>query len=217
MHRSRTLTGVAAIAVALVVIVGSAAPAAATGPHPLDVPGAQMVMAGLTIDTLPGDQGTPPCTQPADSLNLFAYGPPASRWTMSGGFSELFQLGNPPSGAWYQADFSILSALGTYAAGGPANYLFNSSGPNHVTMQVRIYAIPPCDRSVLRCVISMRMVMLNGYYTGTLPAVASGNQLSFTLTTNFTGGTPMSVSSCSAPFVSWGGQHASMSVGTTVI
>lgn len=201
----------AAVAIATVVAMFAvfASPASAAGPFPIDVTGGTLVAAGNTFDLTPGSGEIPPCPDKDSTLVLNTDTPAVGSWTVTGGFTSFFQLGTPPSGPWYQADF-IVNGRGTYSGSAPSYTLTTSATP-HLTFQVRIYEVDGpvgnCTKNLLRCVIAGRAVG-TGTYNGTLPSSATGDTAVFNAATNNPGGLNMVTSSCAAPFVSWNGQSA---------
>jgi hypothetical protein len=188
----------------------------------LPAPPASAITVGLTGGTFTGAGNsfsllTPagaPCSQKPSNLDItFTGNATNGTWSLTGGFSTQFQLGTPPAGQWYQADFTFLSGSGTYAqnsAGPPTwGYTLTSSAPNHVILRLRIYEVTPCDKSVLKCIITVRMsfggpmtttAALPGYVPGSIDPLDGFSQ----------GPAHMATSSCSAPFTAWGGQTASI-------
>jgi hypothetical protein len=223
--RNPVKRGAVAVATALCLFLVLASPASAN-PYPLTVVGGSLTAAGNTFNLAAGGGGgggTPPCSSKASTLQVAIAGNANSgTFTISGGWSSQFQLGTPPSGQWYQADFSVAGGgNGTYSlnAAGPPNWTYNVSttGATHVIFQVRIYRVPNCDKSDLACIITVRMS-----FTGTLTSTAA--LPTYTPPAAPTPPTPdpgginlngasiaphIAVASCSAPFVSWAGQTAS--------
>jgi len=216
--RTRPITkAFVALASILALFALSATPAGAGGPYPFTVTGGTLVAAGNSFDLTPGGGGggTPPCADKADTTALSASGNAAAgTWSISGSFTTFFRLGTPPAGPWYQADITLVGA-GSYTANPtpPPPYLLATTGPNHLTFQARIYEVPPCDKSVLKCIITGRLAG-TGTFTGTLPNAVSGDTFTFNAATNNPGGLNMVTSSCGAPFVSWNGQVATVTALT---
>lgn len=208
---------VVALASALALLAVLATPSAAVSVD-VEVGGGTLVVAGNTFDLTPGGGGggggeDPPCADNPNTLALNTDTPSAGRWTVTGAFSVQFRLGTPPSDPWYKADITIIGS-GTYTGGG-SPYTLATAAPNHITFQVRLYEVGAndCakDSSNLKCVIAGRAASTSGTFVGALPTPAVGNTATVSGSTSAPGGLPMAASSCSAPFVSWHGQHATLS------
>lgn len=206
--------GAVAIAAALGLFLAFASPASANTVG-VEITGGSLTAAGNTFDLTPGSGGTPPCPEKADNINATFTGTSASgTWSLTGAtWSSFFQLGTPPSGPWYQADFSIVSGNGTYAAtGGSPAFSLSSTGPNHLIAQVRVYQVDSggtCAKDLLKCTITVRLQLTAGssYVQNSLPTAVTGDDAVI----NASSISPhISVSGCSAPFVSWAGQTATL-------
>jgi hypothetical protein len=182
----------------------------------LTITGGSLTAAGNTFDLAPGggNPNTPPCSEKADALNgTWNAGGTGS---LSGGWSSMFQLGTPPTGQWYQADFTVLSGNFTWAltSAGPPTWTYSlaSAAPNHLILQVKLYRIPSCAKTDLACTITVKLTV-SGTMTSTtaLPTYTPGS-INITATSV---APHMSVSGCSAPFVSWAGQTASATIALT--
>lgn len=214
---------VAASVVALALLAGLASPAWAASVT-MEVSGGTLVVAGNTFDLTPGGGGgggeEPPCAANPTTLALNTDTPSVGRWTVTGGFSVSFRLGNPPSGPWYKADI-VISGSGTYAGSAPT-YTLATAAPTHLTFQVRLYEVgtDDCakDAANLRCIIAGRAASTAGSFTGTLPTPSPGHSATVSGATNAPGGLALVTSSCSAPFVAWNGQHATLTgLGLVVV
>jgi hypothetical protein len=196
-----------ALAAALSMIPLLATPAAANT-VPLNMGSGVISIAGNVFDMTPGS-GSGPCTEKPDTVAAtFNAG---GTWSIAGGWSSQFQLGTPPSGPWYQADFAILLNAGntyTPAAGPPFTYSVATTGPNHVIFQMRIYQIPSCDKSDLACIVTFRMSFTGTLTSSTaLPTYTPGG-----MTLNGTLVGTSSGSMCRPPFTPWPGQPISMTL-----
>jgi len=220
---------IAAAAMAVTLLIAVATPASAGGPFNIEVTSGDLTTALGVFDLSPGSTGTPPCDEKPDNLKFYtdadAIPAGANRWSVSGlrpppppvvnppgTFSGFFQLGDPPAGQWYQADFSILGA-GTYAAKAPPNPPdYTLAGT--LTFSVTIYEVDEtdCEKSVAnrKCIIAGRFVITAGFFTGTLPNPSVGDFASIDATTNTPGGLALVTSACSAPFVAANGTHATL-------
>ena len=199
--------GAVALAAALSVVLLLATPAAANT-VPLNMATGVISIAGNVFDlTTPG-----PCPEKPDTVAAtFNAG---GTWSIAGGWSSQFQLGTPPSGQWYQADFTILLNTGntyTFVSGGPPwTYSVATTGANHVIFQMRIYRIAPgsCVKTDLACIITFRM-SFTGTLTSTtaLPTYTPGG-----MTLNGTLVGTSSGSMCTPPFTPWPGQPISLTL-----
>jgi hypothetical protein len=209
MHLTSAKKGAMAVAMALTMFLAMATPASANTVN-LTITGGTLTAAGNTFGLAPGSNpNTPPCTVPAS-------GPTATfnaggTGVLGGTWKSTFQLGTPPTGQWYQADFSVLAGAFTWTqtgAGPPTwTYSIASAAPNHFIFRVVISRIPPCDKSDVVCTLTVKMTA-TGTVTSTtaLPTYTPGS-----ITINATSVAPhISVSGCSAPFASWAGQTASI-------
>jgi len=204
---------VVALASALALLAVLASPASAVSVD-MEVGGGTLVVAGNTFDLTPGPGGgeESPCADNPNTLALNTDTPSAGRWTVTGGFSVSFRLGTPPAGPWYKADI-IINGSGTYSGSAPT-YTLATASPNHLTFQVRLYevGVGDCakDASNLKCIVAGRAVSTSGTFSGTLPSPSVGDSATVSGSTNVAGGLALVTSSCSAPFVSWNGQHATL-------
>jgi len=234
--RNPVKRGSVALATALCLFLALATPASANTVS-LTIKGGSLTAAGNTF-TLGTTVGDPPCDEKVDDLKAESLGnvnsgtvrlfgptipvpPPA---VLPHAWSSMFQLGTPPSGQWYQADFFILNQTVpqftyTLAAAGPPTWTYNvaSIAPNHLIIQVRIFRIGPpegdCEKTELACIINVRMSL-----TGTLESTTAMPTFTPTTPTPPAGAVTvsgasvgnMTVASCSAPFTSWNGQPASV-------
>jgi len=203
-----------ALAAALTLLAVLASPSSAVSVD-MEVGGGSLVVAGNTFDLTPGGGGggeDPPCPDNPNTLALNTDTPSAGRWTVTGGFSVQFRLGTPPSGPWYKADITIIGS-GTFT-GASSPYTLATASPNHITFQVRLYevGVDDCakDSSNLKCVIAGRAASTSGSFVGTLPSPSVGDAATVSGSTSVPGGLPLAASSCSAPFVAWHGQHATL-------
>ncbi|HMJ77538.1 MAG TPA: hypothetical protein VK507_16285 [Iamia sp.] len=223
--RNPVKRGSVALATALCLFLALATPASANTVS-LTITGGTLTAAGNTFPLGPGGGNPPPCPEKADNLkvevlgNEFAgtvrfFGPSAPPTPVPPAWSSMFQLGTPPTGQWYQADYFILNQTTpqvTYAVttAGPPTWIYNvaSFGPNHIILQARIYRIATddCAKDDLACVVNVRIA-----FTGTLTSTTDLD--TFTLGGITISGASvgnMTVASCSAPFASWAGQPASV-------
>jgi len=214
--RNPVKRGAVALASALCLFLVLATPASANTVS-VAVTGGSLTAAGNTFDLGPnGPAG--PCEDKADTLQA-EFGATSIR--LFGGWSSQFQLGTPPSGQWYQADFSISNpATAQFTAGlssaGPPTWTYNVAtvAPLHLIIKVDIYRIgtDDCVKDDLACTVNVRMS-----FTGTLTsttALATYTPGGATLNGASVGN--MTVANCSAPFASWAGQSASVS-GMTLV
>jgi len=228
--RNPVKRGSVALATALCLFLALATPASANTVS-LTITGGTLTAAGNTF-SLSGTVGTPPCIEKPDNLQaevlgdvnsgtVRLFGPSAPPTPVPPAWSSMFQLGTPPTGQWYQADFLIANQTATqfsYAlsSAGPPTWTYNvgSTAPNHLILQARIYRIGPgdCVKDDLACIVNVRMA-LTGTLTSTtaLPTLTTGG---VTLSGASVGN--MTVASCSAPFASWAGQTASVA-GLTLV
>jgi hypothetical protein len=232
MRLTRLNKGVVATATALCLFLALAAPASAN-PYPLTVTGGTLTVAGNTFNLGPGAPG--PCPAKPSTLQALLIpdnpSPPAPPGTsptgliqVTGGWSSQFQLGTPPSGQWYQADFTILPAppapppapqlrYGPLTVAGPPIWTYPIVTVNPIIFQARVYRIPSCDKTDLACIITVRMT-----FTGTINSATP--LMPYTpgwVTLNGTSVAPhIVVASCSAPFVAWAGQTATIA-GLTLV
>ncbi|HEV7723169.1 MAG TPA: hypothetical protein VGO60_17895 [Iamia sp.] len=200
-HPVRSL--VVAVATTLALLLVHSSPASAST-VPVQI-GGWATAAGNVIELNPGGGAeTPPCSEKFDSTSFTASSP--GTWTLTGSFSRFFQLGWPPSGQWYQADFLILSASGTYSGSSPS-YFLATGAPNHMVFRIRMYLVGAghCEKDNLACTITSRVVG-QGHFDGTLPSPSAGHIGYISAASNNAGGNNMVVSGCTAPFVSWAGQ-----------
>jgi len=210
--------GVVALATALCLFLVLATPASANTVS-LTITGGTLTAAGNTFNLAPGGGGggTPPCDEKADTLQAeFLGNVNAGTIRLFGGWSSMFQLGTPPSGQWYQADFTISNSANpqfTYAltAAGPPTWFYNvaSIAPLHLIIRADIYRIAAgdCAKDDLACTVNVRVS-----FTGTLQsASALPTYTPGSATLNGTSVGNMTVANCSAPFASWNGQPASVS------
>ncbi|HMJ74739.1 MAG TPA: hypothetical protein VK507_02145 [Iamia sp.] len=205
MRLNPVTKGAVAVATALCLFLALATPASAN-PFPLTITAGTVTAAGNNFH----GHGPGPCTLKSSLQVAFPPVTAAGTTRLSGGWSTNFQLGTPPSGQWYQGDFSILNAGTaqlTYAlsSAGPPTWSYNLAtiAANRPILQLRIYRVPTCDKTDLACIVN---VMLS--YTGTLtsatalPFYAPGG-----ITLNGASVAPhMMVASCNPPFTSWAGQ-----------
>jgi hypothetical protein len=205
MHRPSTKKRALAVAAALSMVLLLATPASANT--------VSLTITGGTFNgiSLGGYTFPPPCSPKPDLLQAtFNAGGTGS---LSGGWSRMFQIGgNPPSNQWYQADFSILVGNLTWAlslSGPPVwTYSLASAGPNHLILRANIYRIPSCDKTDLACIVTMKMTFTGAVSTTTALPTAT---LVGVATLNAASVAPhMIVSGCSAPFLAWSGQPASI-------
>jgi hypothetical protein len=226
--RNPVTKGVAAVATALCLLLVTAVPASAN-PYPLDVTGGTFVGASGGWFAIPlGPGGPGPCEAKPSTLEVtFAGDATSGTFMLTGGWSSQYQLGTPPQGQWYQADFRILQVPPPVAQGAyrwdnpppfppaPPPYLYGltTTGPNHLILQVRIYRIPSCEKTDLACILTMRMSITGTVTSPTqLPTYTPGG-----ITLNGTTIAPhVSVSGCSAPFTSWAGQVGTIT-GMTLV
>jgi len=222
--RNPVKRGSVALATALCLFLALATPASANTVA-LTITGGSLTAAGNTF-SLGGTVGTPPCTEKPDNLQaeflgnanagtIRLFGPSAPPTPVPAAWSSMFQLGTPPTGQWYQADFFILNQTVpqfnyTLTAAGPPTWTYNvaSIAPNHLILQVRInrIATDDCVKDDLACIVNVRMSL-----TGTLTSTTALN--TFTpggITVSGASVGNMTVASCSAPFASWAGQPASV-------
>ncbi|HEV7721148.1 MAG TPA: hypothetical protein VGO60_07675 [Iamia sp.] len=196
-----------AVAAALGLLVTAAMPASATTVG-LELDSGTVTVAGNTFDVGDGPIGTPPCEIPEDTVTGTANA--NGTWSITGGWKAMLQLGTPPSGSWYQFDYSILAGAGTWvqtSAGPPVLSSLASTAPNHVILQVRVYELDEgCEKDVVKCIATMRMTFTGQATTASpLPTLTTGD----TLVLNGSTLPPhVSTASCSAPFASFSGQTA---------
>jgi len=197
--RTRPVKLFIAVLTALGLLVLSAPPAGANTVS-VEETGGTYTAAGNVFDLTPGSGGAPPCPGKPSTQSLT--GQTLMRWFVGGTTTRYFQLGTPPSGQWYQEDIQYLTWSGTYSGAGPTYALSGT-----FVERKRYYAVPPCNKTAGVCVVTTPFTILGtSTYNGSLPTAVTGD----TFTINATSTAPhMSVSSCSAPFVSWAGQTAS--------
>jgi hypothetical protein len=223
MRATSIRKGTVALAAVLGLLVVLASPASANTKN-LEVTGGTLTSAGQTfdLDPEPDPDNPAPCEEKTDTLNVTFNGTAGSgTWSLAGGWSSQFQLGTPPSGAWYQADFSILASAGSYTASGggpPYTYSLASTATTHVIFQVQIYAIAPdhCAKDMRLCVLTVRMS-----FTGSMTSAAQMPTATAGDTATLSGSSVaphISVTNCSAPFTAFGGQTATVtSLGLLVL
>jgi len=212
MRPTSTGKGVVALVTALGLFVALAAPASAN-PYSLSITGASTTAPGTWFEL---DMEAPgPCTSKASTLQALVAGDSTTGTIkISGGWSTQFQLGNPPSGQWYQADFVVANQPPqvTYALGTPWDYNLTTAGPNHVILQMRIYRIPSCAKTDLNCIFTMRVSITGTLSSSTaLPTYTPGG---ITLTGSSVPPQHMVESSCSAP---WVGQGVAFTLNMTLV
>jgi hypothetical protein len=207
--------GALAIAAALTMFLALGTPASANTVA-VTITGGTLTAAGNTFGLAPGSNpNTPPCAEKPDNLNVtFNAGGTGS---IAGTWSSMFQLGTPPSGQWYQADFQVLAGNFTWTqtGAGPPTWTASvaSAAPNHLIIRATISRIPPCDKTDVVCIITVKLTF-TGTATSTTawPTYTPGG-----ITINGSSVAPhISVASCSAPFASWAGQTASVT-GMTLV
>jgi len=204
----RIVTALTATMVALVAM----APPASAATVGLEATGGTLIPSGGPIfgiyyDFGPADEEAP-CAKPS-SLQLDTDSPAAGQWALSGTTTQLLRLGTPPAGPWYQLDHTIMGT-GTYS-GTTSPYSLATTAPWRLTFLTRVYELDAgCEKDVQKCVIAARVVVTSGSYTGTLPASASGDTMTFSGSTNIAGGLAFNTSSCAAPWVAFNGQHATL-------
>jgi hypothetical protein len=191
-------------------IVGWSPPASAATTD-LDVAAVTMTVAGNQI---PLDDPGGPCPK-ADTLQLVTDSPSAGRLTLTGGWTSVLRLGTPPSGPWYQIDVSVLAGTLSYS-GGPSTYALATVAPNHLILRIDIYevGVGDCAKDDLECRLTARFLSTSGTYTGTLPATATGDTLSLTAST---AAPHLFAATCSAPWVAWSGQPATLNPFSFVV
>jgi hypothetical protein len=202
------------MAAALSLFLLAATPASANTVA-VTITGGTLTAAGNTFGLAPGSNpNTPPCAEKADALNV--------TWNVgttgqvTGAWSSMFQLGTPPSGQWYQADFGVLAGNFTWAqtAIGPPTWTssMTSAGPNHLILRINIYRIPSCAKTDLACTITVKFTFTGTATSSTVwPTYTPGS-----ITINASSVAPhIAVASCSAPFASWAGQTASATINLT--
>ncbi|HMJ76884.1 MAG TPA: hypothetical protein VK507_12980 [Iamia sp.] len=213
--RNHVTRGLAAVATALCLLLTLATPAAAN-PYPLAVAGGTFGSGWFAIPLVPAGPG--PCAAKPSTLAVtFAGDATSGTFMLTGGWSSQYQLGTPPSGQWYQADFAVVHIppapipQGAYRwdnpppfppAPPPYLYGLTTAGPNHVILQIRISRIPSCEKTDLACILTMRMSFTGTVTSSTqLPTYTPGG-----ITLNGTTVGTVNVASCSAPWASWAGQ-----------
>jgi hypothetical protein len=215
MRLSSAKKGTLAIAATLSLVLLSAPPASASTVA-VTITSGTLTAAGNTFDLAPGGGNPPPCSAKSGTLSLTTnFGGTAS---LTGAWSTMFQLGAPPQGQFYQADFTILTGAMTWAtvtSGPPVwTYAVASSAPNHIIFQARIYRIASgsCAKTDLGCIITVKVNSIGDLESYTaLPTYTPGS-----IMLNVSSVAPhMSVLSCSAPFVSWAGQTVTGSITLT--
>jgi hypothetical protein len=210
MRTSRKLA--LAVTATLALLVGTATPAAANGPFPIDVVGGSFDSI-VDFDLTPGSQGSPPCPEKATTLAMTFDGTTTSgTWTITGSKARQTQFPTGSAGAdWYQLDVTYLAGSGgTYAAVGsppPTDTLTGTMG-----IRIRVYRIgtpasPNCSKTDLRCIITGAFGITSGDFVGNpLPNPLPGDDLHLTSTTI----APLVTSSCTAPFFVLGGNPATL-------
>jgi hypothetical protein len=207
--------GAVVIAAALTMFLALGTPASANTVA-VTITGGSLTAAGNTFDLAPGGGNTPPCDEKADALNAtFNAGGTGS---ITGSWSSMFQLGTPPSGQFYQADFTVLAGAFTWTltSAGPPTWTYSvaSTAPNHLIIRANIYRIASgsCAKTDLACTITVKL-SFTGTVTSTtaLPTYTPGS-----ITITAASVSPhIAVASCSAPFASWSGQTASATMNLT--
>ncbi|HMJ74738.1 MAG TPA: hypothetical protein VK507_02140 [Iamia sp.] len=200
----------AVVAAALALLVAHATPASANTVS-LEVTSGTLTVAGNSFDLTPEAGNEPPCEEKVDDVE--ATFDANGTWTMTGStWSFYYQLGTPPSGQWYQFDFQLLAANGTWS-GASSPYTLTSTAPNNVIVRATIYRVATgnCEKDDVACVLFARAVVTGGStFTGTLPTAVAGDFATINMATNVAGGSNLNVASCSAPFVSFAGQSATV-------
>ncbi|HMJ75109.1 MAG TPA: hypothetical protein VK507_04005 [Iamia sp.] len=207
--RTTPLTKAAvAITVVLGLLMAGAVPASADTAG-LELDSGSLTIAGNTYQVGDGPPSPPPCEIPEDTVAGTANA--NGTWSITGGWKAMLQLGSPPVGTWYQFDYSILVGAGTWvqtSAGPPALSTLVSTGPTHVILQARVYALDEgCEKDDLRCIANMRVSFTGQATTASpLPTLTTGDTL---VLSGATVGNVVT-SSCSAPFSSLNGQPATV-------